>query len=325
MFVGGNRVLRANFGTGAISLNGSALYREDSTMSGFPPVTANGNFTANAAITSNGYRFAGTATMTGLGNYTGALTGHFFGPAADEVGGAFSLSDGSGRLVGSFVGIKDDSLLAAGQPLLGVPSPTIFAPFLNAMSDGVGRAVTGTAVVYSPATASYRVSADPSEMQRLGIDTAFQTSFGPENRVAAQSNASFTVNRVEIPGNPIGRPDGRIVTGRLFNPGAGNTALALTYTSFMDVLVQQVDAQGVPLGSRACPRLWLPFGIATPNAALPRSCAATYSRLAFAQGVSPTSFNVEASGTSRLAANFAEGSFTASVSLTDTEPTWQHG
>jgi hypothetical protein len=181
------------------------------------------------------------------------------------------------------------------------------------MTDGVGRAPTGTAITYSPSTASYRVTGDQAEFARLGITTAFLADFGSANRVAAESNANFTVNRTIIEGTPVRRQ----VTGRLFNPGAGNTRLPLTYTSFVDILVQEVDASGQQIGPRSYSRMWLPFGVVTPTAGQPTTGTATYNGVAFAQGVTPTNFNVEASGTSQMVANFSNNSFTASVTLTD--------
>ncbi len=278
-------------------------------LSGVTPLRATGTLTGTATLSASSNAFAGTVTLTGLGNYSGTLSGAFFGPAAEEVGGGFSASDGSGRLVGSFVGERDDSILAAGTPLLQVPSPSSFEIF-GALSGSLATSnFDGQSIVYSPDTGAYRLALDAGELQRLGLDPGLATAFTAANRVAGESNASFTVNRVVEPDTSGDKQ----ITGRLFNPGAGNTTLALTYTSFIDVVVQQLDSQGQPVGNSS--QMAVPFRVATPPAALPRSGTGTYNGVAFARGVIDSSVSMAASGTTNLVANFGDNSFTASVTL----------
>ncbi|WP_416907673.1 MAG: beta strand repeat-containing protein [Polymorphobacter sp.] len=309
MLFAGQGTLLANFGSGAIMLNAGVNYAEDIQLSGVTPQTASGTLTGTATLSASSNAFDGSVTLTGLGNYSGALSGSFFGPAAEEVGGGFSASDGAGRLVGSFVGERDDSILAAGTPLLELPSPSSFEVFGLLSGSLATSNFDGQSIVYSPDTGAYRLAVDAGELQRLGLDPGLATAFTAANRVAGESNASFTVNRVVEPGTGS---DKRI-TGRLFNAGAGNTTLALTYTSFIDVVVQEVDLQGQLLGNAST--MAVPFGVVTPPAALPRSGTATYNGVAFARGVVVSSVNLEVSGTTSLVANFGDNSFTASVAL----------
>jgi hypothetical protein len=291
-------------------MNAGINYAEDIQLSGITPRTASGTLTATATLSASSNSFAGNVTLTGLGNYTGSLSGSFFGPAAEEVGGGFSASSGAGRLVGSFVGERDDAILAAGTPLLQLPSPTTFQPFQNAMESGLGRAPDGTAVVYSPDTASYRVTVPQASLDApsgLNFDRDLLTAFGPGNRVASETNATFTVNQVDLPG--------KRVTARLFNPGAGNPALALTYTSFIDLAAQPLDAQGQPNGFAQ--RLYLPFGVATPPASQPRTGTGNYTGVAYGNGRIGGSPQFAVSGTSVLLADFGAATFTAALTLTN--------
>ncbi len=307
----GQGTLRANFASGAITLNAGINYREDIFLSGVTAQRASGTLAGTATLASTDNSFTGSITLDGIGNYTGPITGNFFGPAAQEIGGGFSASDGNGRAVGSFVGLKDDGILASGQPLLNVPSPTSFAPFANAKEDGVNRAPTGTAVTYSPDTKSYRVVV-PTEFLDLttpnNFDRDLLTAFGPANVLAGQTDASFTTNQVTA--------NGKQITGRLFNPGPGNPTLALTYTSFIDITTTVLDQQGQPTNERQ--RLYLPFGVATSQAGQPRTGNATYDGVAFGNGRTATNNNLAVTGTSRLAVDFGSNSFTSTLNLTDT-------
>jgi hypothetical protein len=140
------------------------------------------------------------------------------------------------------------------------------------------------------------------------FDRALLTAFGPGNVLAAETNGTFTANQITA--------DGRLVKARLYNPGAGNPTMVLTYTSFIDVTSNVLDAQGQPTGERQ--RLYLPFGVVTAAAALPRAGSATYNGVAFGSGSTSSTRNIEFTGTSTLKANFGDGSFTAALNLTAT-------
>jgi hypothetical protein len=58
---------------------------------------AQNRFTGTTRVTSNPH---GTHALSQ--NATGTITGQFFGPSAQEVGAVFTLSDGVGRVIGSF-------------------------------------------------------------------------------------------------------------------------------------------------------------------------------------------------------------------------------
>jgi hypothetical protein len=81
----------ANFGTGSMSLStintkAAGINRSDL------------NFNGNLAITDNG--FAGTVSHSGT--LSGTAKGKFYGPHADEIGGAYNLGGSAGQLIGAF-------------------------------------------------------------------------------------------------------------------------------------------------------------------------------------------------------------------------------
>jgi transferrin binding protein len=59
------------------------------------------NLTGNFLYLSGSNSFSGPVTATGL---TGSATGRFYGPAAQELGGVYSLSGSAGSMMGSFGG-----------------------------------------------------------------------------------------------------------------------------------------------------------------------------------------------------------------------------
>jgi hypothetical protein len=68
-----------------------------------------GAFSASALLSSTANAFNGTITLTGLGvpDFSGALNGRFFGPAAQEVGAAFGATNAQGNAIaGSIIGRK---------------------------------------------------------------------------------------------------------------------------------------------------------------------------------------------------------------------------
>jgi hypothetical protein len=102
--------------TGLSALDGSGNVTAD-----FGSGKVNGNFTVEGVNVStrtakNLDTFTGTGTISGNGfsgsfngtstNYKGNWDGGFFGPAAEELGGTFRVTDGGNQAVGVFVGKK---------------------------------------------------------------------------------------------------------------------------------------------------------------------------------------------------------------------------
>jgi hypothetical protein len=98
---GGNASISANFGSGAIT--GSFTKMQTLSNQSWNDVT----LTANIATGTN--RFSGSTaaasspgtTMSLSGSATGSINGAFYGPAAQNLGAVWSLSDGTGSALGS--------------------------------------------------------------------------------------------------------------------------------------------------------------------------------------------------------------------------------
>jgi hypothetical protein len=102
-FVGGNASITANFGSGAI--NGS--FTQMKVFSNAVEQWNDVSVTANIATGSN--TFSGStvaasapgAPMSLSGSAVGKINGAFFGPAAQNLGAVWSLSDGTGSALGT--------------------------------------------------------------------------------------------------------------------------------------------------------------------------------------------------------------------------------
>lgn len=96
--VSGTGTLTANFGSGSISY---AANLTGTPSSG--PAIAFGPLSGTGTISFNGSSFTGKADNANP-TYKLGLSGYFFGPAAQEVGGVFQLSGGGGTGTGAVVG-----------------------------------------------------------------------------------------------------------------------------------------------------------------------------------------------------------------------------
>jgi len=302
---GGTGVLEANFGTGAITASGNMEYREDYFLSGRAPRTATGTFSLTSTLSGANNAFAGTIRFDGIGNYSGPLNGRFYGPAAEEVGGAFSATDGSGGVAsGVLTGIKDPNIFGTVPGISELTQPTVLPSIL------IGGASSGNISQesffrYDPGTQTY--SFYPSlQPTTNAADLAYR--FAPAQINAGRSNATFTAYDTTGPAGQFNAGD--TVSARFFNTGSGNPRLVLTHTSFVDLTI----SSPIPGGGFSTSRNISIFGVPTPGAQIPRSGTANYTGVAYGFG-SAGGNSFEASGTSSLSANFATSAFTAIVNL----------
>ena len=97
--VAGAGGLTANFGAGTISYN--------ATLTGTPEAgganIAFGALTGSGSLSTGGSSFKGTGSTNGSG-YKLDVNGHFYGPAAQEIGGIFRLTGNGGNGTGAIVG-----------------------------------------------------------------------------------------------------------------------------------------------------------------------------------------------------------------------------
>jgi len=102
-YVEGSASISANFGTGSVS--GNLTKMQISSQQSWNDVSLAGNIAAGTN------KFTGTTAATSspatsfslTGSATGRLDGAFYGPAAQNLGAVWSLSDGTGSAIGTLV------------------------------------------------------------------------------------------------------------------------------------------------------------------------------------------------------------------------------
>lgn len=203
--VTGSGTLTANFASGAITTSGSASAAF--TNAANATSTTNGSFTGSATLSSNANSFAGNLSLALFGGYNGALTGHFYGPAADEVGAAAALTDASGEAAAvSLVGGKGSSTLAAGRVL--------------AAPDVSGDAASG-----------YSVTGLPGMSETLVLLTA-------ADREAITSDVGFDVYRKTLAAGTV--------QARIYDAGKGPLALSYASFAELATLASDATAGSDP-------------------------------------------------------------------------------
>ena len=105
----GSVVVSANFGTSAVSANFTNM--QALQVSGTAVTSTPWNsFSSSAQIGSGTNGFSGTTSAAANGSslspsaLSGSISGKFFGPAAQEIGGVWTLSGGNTAVLGSFGG-----------------------------------------------------------------------------------------------------------------------------------------------------------------------------------------------------------------------------
>ena len=153
-----------------------------------------------------------------------------------------------------------------------------------------GGAVNGAAQVrYDAASQSYTL-----------IGTTLPAStFGPGNRAATGSGPVITVYD-KTTGN-------RQETLALFNPGAGNSELALTYASYG--ALQTITDNGASVDVDTA---FFTYGVLTSAADMPRTGSATYQTRIDGQFADATGAYI-LGGSSSFAADFAAGTIAATI------------
>lgn len=302
----GRGTMTADFAANQLSLIGGLTFIEDWNLSGRAREGATGTLSGTGAIASSANSFSGSLGFNGIGNYTGNFSGQFYGPGADELGAVFTAADGSDRAVGTLIG-KRDAALAAGQKSLnelsgptvlkGARASKISGPWPGPVS---GLDMGGAEVDYDPTTKTYNFY----NLDTSGVRVGSPVQLAQSNVVSAQSDASRT-SYLRIEG-------GVTTAGYIFNSGAANPELALSYTSFANLTV--TTASNVT-------RLFPVFGIVTPLAGRPIAGTANYSGIAVGYGTANAiGYQGSVSGTSTLMANFARNEVTFSVVLAADDP-----
>jgi hypothetical protein len=274
--------------------------REDYVMSGRAPGVQRGDLTFTGTLSASANSMSGTAALNGIGTYTGTMNGRFFGPAAQEVGGAFSLTDGAGgALSGAFAGARDAS----------VTDPAITVPTIAGLTSQTSLFVKQGAatqtpdsistIAYDPATQAYLVTLPTTTALTAGTARFSATSLD-----AAQPIAGFDKHTVTY-------PSGLITHAVLLKPT--NATVQLSYLSLGSFAIERGSYAG------DWHRYFTAHGIATP--AIPSSGSASYQGVALAYAIVTKRVSdflgytdtYDVTGNASFQVNFATQTFTSSL------------
>lgn len=269
------------------------------------------------ALSSSANLFNGSLVFdtNGLGDISGAFTGRFFGPSAQEIGATYAATGSAGTFAGSLMGKRDDTLLSGTKPLSQYTESAQLAGNIGRLevtrSNGtmalVNReASSGTPdmLTWNPATGSYNVKWWPSGTSVPELEIAF----APAQASPAESSAIFDGYRFSQ-GNDTFR-------ARVYK--VGNSELPLTYSSFAEVFRNNAGddlTTNMDDNDRA---YFVAFGSATAPSLMPRNGTAVYNGKLYGEGARVTMTAKEfydLTGTSRLNVDFRDNSITAQLTI----------
>lgn len=301
--VTGTGLVDVRFSTGAITTNG--------TLNTASPVSWSGS----ATLSSSTGQFSGTMGTTGAVSSTGTWQGAFYGANGNGVGALFTLagSDGS-NIAGVIAGPQGGPVTDPAITLQNLTSVTTLpsteavyqriigsSPDIQAALVGAGYPDTAPTFVFDPTSKTYTVTG--------GSNPEFPTvnaTLSPANADPANSDATFTAYA------------GPNLTAKIFNPGPGNPAIQLTYTSF--ALVIESNSPPNSLSPSAAYHYFV-FGVPTNTSAMPTTGTANYSGIVYGNsgtvnltGSPGVDFSISGNGT--LTANFATGVINTALNLT---------
>ncbi|HTN14436.1 MAG TPA: transferrin-binding protein-like solute binding protein [Sphingomonadaceae bacterium] len=306
----GDGVMKVRFDNGAIDLNGNYATVDPSTGQANPETIYDGHATLSGSTNS----FTGTLSIFPL---TTSLEGRFYGPAAEEVGATFVGSEGGYSITGTLTGRRagagggDGLLSIAGDQTFDQSTGAFHYRSLSTSNFGIVLDSTGkpaavqsdfwsprfTELVVNFAEGSYRLLQSNSPM----ID------FSSANRVSAESNASYTVYR-KTTGSTVDEL-------RVYNPGAANPTIALTYSSF-GIWTTRASQSGT--SNIETTKNYFAYGLITDPTIFPTTGTASYNGIILGSGKSITSEGnyYDVSGTFGANVNFSTLAITGSLSPT---------
>ncbi len=220
--------------TGEINAYTPLDIEEEAILSGMFGVSTVGDWRFNGTLSSNANQFDGTVVMNGIGTYNGTGSGQFFGPAAQEVGGVFRLTEADGNAaVGSFVGVNDDSVTnpnADDPGILDLTEKTELELLYVDTRDSHGDLIR---ITYDPDAGGYDLT-----FRLAGLTTA-------KERTAAINSGNLDASRSSdavayYTGEVTDRFDGDLLpyTATATRLGGQNPDIQLSYTSIMDIIVE---------------------------------------------------------------------------------------
>jgi hypothetical protein len=299
--VTGTGYVGVEFATGALLTAGNLQ------TAGTNAAAAVGTWAGTAALGSGTAAFSGTMTVSGGTAYTGTWQGNLYGPAASEIGAVIRQSgtDGS-TITGVLTGAQSSTItdpfvtVATATPATAfATSETAYVNLAGVSPEYQASGISPSQVTYDSSTDTYTITGSTAQVN-LGFFNRVSAVLNGANRDASNSDATFTA---------YAAPN---LTARVFNSGAANPVIQLSYTSFAEV-TQTFTSAG--LIQPAAQNHYIVFGLPTNAVAMPTSGSAGYTGVVYGHGGMGTIPDFAVTGTGVLNANFATGALTSTLNL----------
>ena len=272
----------------------------------------NGRLTANLTGVDSNTNAPLTQTFRG---YTGTMQGEFYGPAAQEVGGAIAMeSSRHNRVIAGNFGAKRKQPMQAQQGLRASPATAVYATYSSPTDAGD---LWDAGAAFAPLNAIIQRRGWPWEDARAVSDPYVKSVQSDGNEGV---RVTYVLNGREQTLNfpsSSRQTDGSYMTG---TEGDGNWYWDFDDTFDGDHLTLSAFIFNTPLGrgnAKAWPWMHLAWGALTPLANLP-SGSATYTGSMYADSFDQSYPWIAArdrlSGSLSLNANFTQSAITGSLS-----------
>jgi len=261
------------------------------------------------ALTAGGHLGSGnsfTGNMSYTDTYTsmsGTIAGRFFGPNAEEIGASFSGSDRAGAAVtGAFTGQASNSAPAVNLSITNYVTDQLFYTQQGMLSIAPSPS-GGKAVNYRTLIGQVQRRLDGSILFSPG-ESDFAAATFTNSDLVTGGPANYTSYRKTV--------NGVTTTLSLFQPGATNTELALTYAGFGSW------AGGASPGYDSFDgRVFFTYGITTPTYLLAgKTGTASYSGVVHGVGALRDGSVYDVGGTSHFGVDFGAQTFNGSLQMT---------
>jgi hypothetical protein len=261
-----------------------------------------------------GNDFSGNVSYTGFdGTVAGRMSGRFFGPTAQELGGSFAAdSVGGGAVTGSLTGqLKSGAAvtLTVDNVVTDTAFGERFAEFSTASDTALFPVARGSMGYNGEEPGKLTVRKDGTVLLRLANSSTLEATFAATDRSSSQ-RANFTSYDTIVPA------DGLTASGPvhfdLYRPGTGNTELALTYLGF------GIWTRPFQNGTFSLTRKnFLVYGLETQAGLLSRrSGTASYAGVVYGATSAASGAVQDVGGTSRFDVDFAAQKYAGSLDLT---------
>lgn len=237
---------------------------------------------------------------------SGTIGGRFFGPNAEELGAAFSASNGSGAVVtGAMTGQASSSAAPVNVSVTNYVADQLYYTSQAMLSIAPSNIPGTKAVNYRTLIGQVQRRLDGSVVFAPGESDFSNATFAASDQIADGRANYITYQKVV---------NGVTTTLSLFRPGAANSELALTYAGFGSW------AGGAAEGYSAFDgRVYFTYGITTPRDLLSRRTGtASYAGVAHGIGATNDGTLYDVNGSSRFAVDFGAQNFNGSLQLSAT-------